>query len=72
MLVIEGGLARALTGDLFSYLDQHESTLQDECSAKTELAFKIAAGLQYIHAVGITHRDLHTGNILFDYEATLP
>jgi serine/threonine protein kinase len=52
-------------GDLSSYLDKHKSTLQ-ECSAKTELALKIATGLQYIHAVGITHRDLHTGNVLFD------
>ena len=54
-------------GDLSSYLDKHQSTLQ-ECSAKTELALKIATGLQYIHAVGITHRDLHAGNVLFDNE----
>jgi serine/threonine protein kinase len=54
-------------GDLSSYLDKHKSTLHD-CSAKTELALKIATGLQYIHAVGITHRDLHTGNVLFDNE----
>ena len=39
-----------------------------DCSAKTELALKIAMGLQYIHATGVTHRDLHSGNILFDAE----
>ncbi len=51
-----------------TYAVINDGTTLQECSAKTELALKIATGLQYIHAVGITHRDLHTGNILFDKE----
>ena len=52
-------------GDLAAYLDSNNEEAKS-CSAKTELALKIAMGLQYIHAVGITHRDLHAGNILLD------
>jgi serine/threonine protein kinase len=57
-------------GDMKSYFspDNQKANKYTDCSAKTELALKIAMGLQYIHATGITHRDLHSGNILFDAE----
>ena len=57
-------------GDMKTYFNPNNQKADKytDCSAKTELALKIAMGLQYIHATGITHRDLHTGNILFDAE----
>jgi serine/threonine protein kinase len=57
-------------GDMKTYFSPNnkKANKYTDCSAKTELALKIAMGLQYIHATGVTHRDLHSGNILFDAE----
>ena len=49
-------------GDLGSYLIKNEFKISEDFAS--QLAFKIASGLKYLHSFGIVHRDLKPENIM--------
>ncbi|POG70901.1 kinase-like domain-containing protein [Rhizophagus irregularis DAOM 181602=DAOM 197198] len=52
----------AENGDLRTYLQNNKAKLY--WRRKLDILRNIVAGLEIIHVTGMTHRDLHTGNIL--------
>src|ERR1051325_4683213 len=53
------------SGNLRDYLNQSENCIM-YCQPKINHLYRIARGLLVIHEAGKVHRDLHSGNILFD------
>jgi serine/threonine protein kinase len=51
-------------GNMRDYLDQHENHIS--CELKIDHLLQISRGLLHIHNSDKIHRDLHSGNILFD------
>ena len=49
-------------GDLFDYLDERHFSLEEE--EQVDILKQITSGVNYLHSIGICHRDLKLENIM--------
>ena len=54
-----------VNGSLDNYLTEHESVDVD-WEQRTDFAVDIATGMNYLHKLGVIHRDLKLGNVVLD------
>ena len=54
-----------VNGSLDNYIAEHESVDVD-WEQRTDFAVDIATGMNYLHKLGVIHRDLKLGNVVLD------
>ena len=52
-------------GELFDYVVKHQRLKEDEACKFLQ---QIISGIEYLHELGIVHRDMKPENLLLDYD----